>query len=295
MGVLRSLSVALCALVAAGAACGGREDVVLVASSTDFADGGGGDACQVASMPHACLPNGGGCKENGDCCSQRCDTGVCLEAGTCGGPGAGCKVRGDCCSGRCEPIAGALTCLNYCAADGLSCSRAFDCCSMACNGGTCGGRLCLGEGENGCTDDASCCSGTCDQVLHRCASSPPCKGSLQECEGTGTGGCCSGVCSAPNDGRCDFGPGPCRPMGTFCLVDTDCCRGTCSGRVCTAPCLQDGEACTSGADCCGKVCTGSPQKCGQQCKALGIACTDDAQCCSGQCIEGQCANLCTPK
>jgi hypothetical protein len=175
---------------------------------------------------------------------------------------------------------------------------------MACNNGKCGGQLCQGD-DDFCANDASCCTGTCDPILQRCKSAGPCLGTMQSCEGSS---CCSGVCvirasDGGNEGHCDLGPGPCRPTGTICQVDGDCCNGTCAARggrvkVCSGACAADGQSCTSGADCCGGVCSGATPKCSTgaaQCKLLGEPCVAGTACCSGQCVGGLCANLCTPK
>jgi hypothetical protein len=295
-------------------ACG-REQVVQLEPD---ADGGLPDASFASDGPQddastrpcdivdggpreACRGNGATCQGASDCCSSRCEGNICLAAGTCGGPGTTCSKRDDCCSGQCEPSPGGRKCLNYCLADGASCASPQDCCSLACNGGACGGALCARE-DTICTSDADCCSANCaasvDGGAKKCRAAGSCKGTGDECDTTE---CCSQKCTT--DGgvkRCDPGPGACRPPGSFCAVDGDCCRAPCaigpSGYLtCSAPPLPDGRGCTSNADCATRICTGVPPVCGApalQCRGVGTPCNIASDCCTDVCQAGYCASNC---
>ncbi len=303
------------AVAIALAACGREQLVQLVPEDSgglaDAAFGGDGSPQSDASTRpcdmidagprQSCRGNGASCQGANDCCSSRCQGNVCLAAGACSGPGASCSTRDQCCSGRCEPGGGvgggAKKCTNYCLADGASCAGAQECCSLACNGGVCGGALCFKE-ESACTSSSECCSGNCDGDVKRCRVGGGCKGTGDECETTE---CCSGVCTSGTSGaRCDPGPGPCRPPGSFCNADGDCCRAPCSlgangYKTCAAPPLPDGQPCGSNADCASRICTGVPPVCGApsaQCKLVGSTCDIASDCCSDQCQAGYCASNC---
>ncbi len=308
MTVLRVTWILAFAAILTGA-CGGigREDVELVPPAGE-GDGGARSCSLPAGATRVCQELGGTCVVDAECCSARCASGVCLEAGSCAGPGIACTNRASCCSGRCEPLGGSTNrvCLAYCKADGDACTRALDCCSMGCHGGKCGGPVCGGDDDLTCTADTDCCSGHCSTTTHKCQADGVgvCRASGESCDssggdaGGGDGKCCGGTCAGE---RCDLGAGPCRATGTICTRDTDCCRGTCTAaaggglRVCTAACIPDGTGCTLGSDCCSRHCNGSPGTCGAQltsCKLIGTACHGNDDCCSGQCLGGACGNNC---
>lgn len=296
-------------LLALAAPSCGREEVIELAPLADAGTGFGDVTItppdDVATRPceiveagprQACRADGASCQDGSDCCSSRCQGGVCLAAGTCAGPGTTCTTRDQCCSGRCEPSGTKRVCLNYCLADGASCTTPGDCCSLACHGGVCGGELCARE-EAPCSSSADCCSGVCDTATKRCRTGD-CKGTGEECE---IGDCCSRTCTSDGGApRCDYGPGPCRPTGAFCGSDSDCCRPPCAVgangyKVCAAPALPDGEGCTSNADCKSRVCTGVPPVCGApaaQCKTVGTPCNVSSDCCSDVCQAGFCVSKC---
>jgi hypothetical protein len=213
----------------------------------------------------ACRENGTPCRSTKDCCSNRCEEGYCLPPGACAAPGAPCSTRSGCCSGRCEPAArsGMLACAQYCLADGVHCQDADDCCSLACNGGVCGGALCLTAGST-CTTDSGCCSAHCE-ANHCVPVTAVCLPTGEGCGDESGMQCCSDFCNAKT-GRCDLGPGGCRESSSPCNVDGDCCRGQCERNaqgidVCTAPCLADGQDCNSNGDCCEGLCGGPLSRC----------------------------------
>jgi hypothetical protein len=316
-------------VVAVAIACCGREDIELLgnpqrdagipASDAEGAQGDGAPAeasldaaldsvhdaaeaaCSFASA-HACLEKGQGCTASADCCTGRCDQGVCLAPGTCSGPGVSCTARSECCSGRCEPVPGSgrRSCLNYCLPVGAACTWSLDCCAMACRGGVCvAGHSCIVVGQD-CVDGAECCSGFCSADADAgqsglCTADPaaPCSPTGEAC------GACCGACDAV--GRCDFGPGSCRAIGALCEQDGDCCVGQCRAvnypdeTICDATCSTDGAACTQDAECCSTNCTGSPPRCApatSSCGRTGTACSTSAECCTGECLDGLCGSNC---
>jgi hypothetical protein len=219
--------------------------------------------------PEFCFPNGSPCRAPRDCCTGRCEGGYCLPMGTCSAPRAACDTRGDCCSGRCEPSgpSGALACSQFCLADKTPCDNPNQCCSLGCNGGMCGGPLCVTAGGS-CTVNSECCSVHC--VRGVCVLPPSaCVGTGEGCSLDGGTICCTGFCNG-RTGRCDLSPyGMCLEPSSPCYMDSECCPplGQCMRNqlgidVCTAPCQADGQDCNSNGECCdGLVCSGFPQRC----------------------------------
>lgn len=172
-----------------------------------------GGTCSLSVNPDVrmCLPLGGACVADGDCCTQVCRMGTCLMGASCFGPGVNCRTRSDCCSGRCEPSGNArgqgLVCTAYCSPDMSPCTDAHACCSLACNGGVCGGPICLKIGDQ-CTNDSQCCFGQCDmRHIPRVCDAPlrtqPCRPTGEACGADAGAPCCSKVCD-PQTGRCDW-------------------------------------------------------------------------------------------
>jgi hypothetical protein len=224
---------------------------------------------ELDAGPDFCQPNGSLCHAPRDCCTGRCEQGYCLPMGTCYAPDAPCDTRGDCCSGRCEPMdgTGPLVCSQYCQAEGASCDNPNECCSLGCNGGKCGGPLCVVAGGT-CVVDSQCCSVFCNRGV--CFRPPSaCVGTGEGCSPDGGATCCTGFCNG-RTGRCDLTvSGMCLEPSSPCYSDNECCRplGRCMPNklgidVCTVQCQADGQDCNSSGECCdGLVCTGFPQRC----------------------------------
>jgi hypothetical protein len=89
----------------------------------------------------------------------------------------------------------------------------------------------------------------------------------------------------------------CKPSGTQCAVDVDCCSSRCDSTtkkclVDSATCSAAGTACTTSPECCTFSCAGG--KCSsKQCTADTAACTQNEECCSGACTGGTCKALTT--
>ena len=282
----------------------GREDVELALPVIGpGGDGGnvapreGGTSVCDAGVARACRALDQACQLDAECCSGRCESGVCLPAGACHGPGAACAGSAECCSARCEPVVGTTNraCAALCKAAGAACASAQECCSTGCIGGVCTDRLCVREGE-GCAGSAECCSGVCEGSRCRVDAVALCRPTGEDCNSGGGRPCCFGC----EDGRCGPGPGACRPRTAPCNLDGECCSGTCSAsgdaRACGGACGAEGAACTAASDCCSGACSASPGVCvaaaSAACGVLGDACSAGDRCCSGVCLDGRCAANC---
>lgn len=186
-----------------------------------------------------CVRAGFGCSSDGDCCTNHCAGGICVnQESTCTPNGDGCTLDSHCCSGNCDdgtcrfeiepgPIECPAGCCGGvcgdCAADevcdvwngscpsgyscrtanckgpGIGCGENWECCS-----GICSGNFCI-EGEpcktggESCDANSDCCSNECDMNLGVCTGTPASGSVTCECHSTGKGG----VCSATNTGTSD--------------------------------------------------------------------------------------------
>jgi cysteine-rich repeat protein len=69
-----------------------------------------------------------------------------------------------------------------------------------------------------------------------------------------------------------------------CLVNSDCCSGTCyPNGTCAGACSANGLSCSQSADCCAGQCANN-----LCCVPQGNACGTGADCCSGNCAGGTC-------
>lgn len=105
--------------------------------------------CEMTQEP-ACIDNGNGCANHGQCCSGYCAGGTCQS---CGG-----KVCGD--FGCVDTSRDSQNCGNC----GVVCVAP----NGLCLGGVCG---CIGLGQGGCSFDSDCCNnncedGFCQEVIH---------------------------------------------------------------------------------------------------------------------------------
>lgn len=230
----------------------------------------GGCPAELDAGPESCQANGSHCQTAHDCCTGRCELSYCLPMGTCSAPGALCDTRQDCCSGRCEPSSrnGTLECSPFCKADKTPCDNPNECCSLGCNGGMCGGPLCVTAGGK-CTVNSQCCSVRCEGGV--CFLPPSaCVGTGEGCGSDAGTMCCTGFCNG-RTGRCDLSPyGMCLEPSSPCYMDSECCPplGLCVRNnmlgidACTAPCQAEGQDCNSNGECCdGLACSGLPQRC----------------------------------
>jgi len=262
----------------------------------------------------ACSSVGAECAEASECCSGRCDFGLCLgSTGLCTVAGDACAASAECCSGRCEDGVCVVSSTASCRVAGASCETDGDCCS-----GTCG-------------DDGLCPdTGRCQTAGEPC---------------TGYHECCTGICADPGTGVsiCQYAGG-CRPIGEVCADDADCCSAQCDAdtegihrcikpRGCMQPgevcwtgqasnccpngrdggnrlclpsvigvhrcftagtpdeCLDDGQPCAFGDECCSGLCLPDQDGnlvCGPTCVPTDGACTADRDCCDGACVDGRC-------
>src|SRR5215208_609473 len=77
-----------------------------------------------------CLPNGGSCEADSECCTNICDTGICAS---CRSEFSTCDADIECCTGICS-----LTRCSRCRQGGDICATTDDCCSgLPCQFGRC--------------------------------------------------------------------------------------------------------------------------------------------------------------
>ena len=281
----------LLALLVVLTACGGHSS-----TNNDIADGSGATTGH-GDGPNGCMIDGDTCSIGTDCCSTRCETGVCLPSNSCLAPGATCVdgPTNNCCSSRCEPVeghAGQTQCADICDGNGAACAKATDCCDLDCNAGKCGGAECKVESET-CGHNADCCSNICTGGQCQLdAANTTCRGIGETCNSGPQQGCCSMVCDdTQNPPRCDFATTVCKAQNSTCTMDSDCCDAHCDPTTheCATVCIPTAGACTTGADCCSSICTaGSCAMAPPTCTAVGTACTTGASCCSNLCIGGFC-------
>jgi hypothetical protein len=139
-----------------------------------------------------------------------------------------------------------------------------------------------GTTGDACTTDAQCCSRLCDVPTQRCVSA------MFNCAPTGAGcktptDCCSLHCNTSS--TCDAAA--CVGDAQTCVVDRDCCSGSCLGGICqtlNANCKTAGNACNGGAECCSTVCNNHVCSLrGSYCAQSGDVCYRDTDCCIGSC------------
>ncbi len=170
-------------------------------SCSDKTDCCAGFDCQGGAC---CVPEGGACRSNAECCgsNSRCDstTGLCTDNGPCVGIGCNNDTTGDTCNTE-----GAKCCAgDVCGSSGST--------LLGCMGGTC--RTCGTEGApccptaTGCSSGLDCFSGVCQ----RQGGSPSCTATT--CLGCDIDGCgwCNGKCVpgdsfGSTDGACSRGAG----------------------------------------------------------------------------------------
>jgi hypothetical protein len=162
------------------------------------------------------------CDRDGQCCSGRCQGGVCK-----------CKRRGSCfddracCSGRCRHG---------------RCKRAPD---PGCDGSGCTPQCEDKEcGDDGCGGSCGKCPRVtvCDARTGQCC--------VPKCQGCGDDGC-GGVCVCPSGLTCEFGQCRfCKRYDGWCQSGRDCCEGfACNVRY-SQCCGVERTRCKTRSDCC---------------------------------------------
>jgi hypothetical protein len=210
----------------------------------------------TCQKPGACRVGGQSCSNNTDCCTFRCEAGVC-SALQCKDNGVACGSNGECCTancagGTCAAIPGA----GACKVMGQACTSGTQCCSTNCQGGFCVAAY-LGCRANNelCFGDAHCCSGACsknDGSAGFCRA--PSGGCIQDGLPCSSGtNCCSRVCSDPGTGATVCLPASgCRMTGNTCIDNQACCGGGTNpnGSVtCVYTLSQDFGRCDNGTSC----------------------------------------------
>ncbi|XYH93716.1 hypothetical protein ACMHYB_38535 [Sorangium sp. So ce1128] len=103
-----------------------------------------------------------------------------------------------------------------------------------------------------------------------------------------------GIVAPMQFGACECTP-DCVEGASACIVDDDCCSGTCDDfGLCTSlpDCSEDGSLCSEDGDCCTNVCNTNGSICG--CARSDEPCGRDLDCCSGACEGGTCIALPRP-
>jgi hypothetical protein len=167
-----------------------------------------------------CSTLGDSCGSNFECCSRRCEGGVCASS-TCGSVGESCSTADDCCiqntpigeqllecrAGSCQPPVDEcvgcdpLDVSNCCTINQAVCYQAIDGSSF------CGQQSCSPQGV-ACASDADCCGG--EGLVCSRAGVPHC---AKACTSAGELGCC-------------------RPAQFECSVGAQCCSGACIAGTC---------------------------------------------------------------
>ena len=220
----------------------------LLLSATLFACTDGG---------HDGNPNGAICYENGDCASNNCVSGVCLDK-----------------TGKSGGIA-----------NGLACSFNADCASNNCVNKVC--RVSTWKEQGTKTPNGEACTSNDECESGNCFEGKVCRASTWKDPGTKTP---NGEACTSNDecesGNCFEGK-VCRTkswtgegtkgvLGYPCTLNSECQSKVCVNNVCT----DHGS---------GKL---SNNTSGIGSAADGAACTKNAQCESGLCYNGKCSNDC---
>jgi hypothetical protein len=253
---------------------------------------GGAGTAGVAGGP-TCSHDGNACTEGTECCSGKCEAGLCTTDTVCGLPGDACTGGGDCCSQKCEG--------GECQADippcknaGADCSNPTECCSLRCEGQKCQGSACVQNSQT-CGNNTECCSGWCDGG--NCRALPTNCGTTIGNACTEHSQCCSKLCV---DGKCAESSF-CTQQGDVCDPNRDdCCSGVCNPvtgsayGTCGAPPSAPancggvtGTACSSCGQCCSRLCaphaTTGVYICQPPsgCRVTGELCKDDDDCCGG--------------
>jgi hypothetical protein len=215
----------------------------------------------VIQCRDACRADGITCSDAQDCCSLSCTGGKC--GGTiCLVESESCTNNAECCSNLCDPDK------HQCIIDAANstCRPTGETCNSGPQRGCCGATpdndlcdkvdfnpprciappsQCKGDKAT-CTDDAQCCSGTCDPTTKSCLTQ--CVPAAGACK---TGGdCCTSSCT---NGSCDAPLPPTPPGGTGGTSGTSGTVGT--GGAGTT-CLPVGNTCATAADCCTSLCLG---------------------------------------
>ncbi len=295
----------------------------------DMRYGSDGQVYKTCIANSSCVPQGGPCGANNECCSQFCDNLVCTQ-GSCMPNGAGCGFNTDCCSGLCTN--------NYCGGGGGGCTTDADCndndpCTVdVCHvSSTCShdpvsaGTVCRAAAAGGC-DVAEICNenGACPADSFASATTV-CRAANGVCDVAES---CTGSSAAcpQQDGK--------KTSGTACASDNnpctlDQCNGTSNdcqhpagnaGAVCRAA-VAGGcdieEKCTGALATCpadtlqpsGTVCRTSTQSCdlAETCTGSSNACPTNINNCGGpvcgngtvesgeQCEDGDCCESTTCK
>ena len=185
------------------------------------------DCCEGAQCrgEQCCLRPGESCGSDSDCCLQGFE-GECRIDGSgdgtcvafCRGPDAPCTATDECCAdeecldGRCRPPG--------CLPTGYQCTGAADCCQSeptVCGTGSGSLSLCCRPDRGQCSATGDCC----DDAI--CSNGSCCRDQGTACNTLSPdSGCCAGL-DCIETGPMGQGVCSCRPVGTACSSDLQCC------------------------------------------------------------------------
>ncbi len=211
-----------------------------------------------------------------DCDSETCDTGKTCQSGVCSSP-----PSTDCNNDGTDD--GANEDCSNCPNDAYDCESDEKCINGSCTDtdGTCAREDVCGDGwvgPNEACDDGGICKGSSNAAFENqdCSTlDSTLIAGVARCRATG------GWCQAQDDDGCTWDcQDECIPSAGPCLVDGDCCGGTCTNGICEV-CTGGSETCDDGID-------------NDDCDVL-VDCEDTADCpdttaCQGggKCYSGTC-------
>jgi hypothetical protein len=197
------------------------------------------NVCDMATLTCAspvgtCRVAGESCQGSTDCCTLRCEGGMCSDE-ICISDGQACADNAECCGGSCVDT----TCVALnpdCLTAGNDCTAGGDCCSQLCGDDakcTLGASFCIQPGDV-CIRNEDCCTGECSKsadVLVGVCTLPPTGSTF--CDGVDgvvcetCGDCCSRLCApyAPTGVTVCQPISGCHSTGDLCRTNEDCCGG----------------------------------------------------------------------
>eukprot|EP00922_Rhytidocystis_sp_ex-Travisia-forbesii_P008438 GHVS01012396.1.p1 GENE.GHVS01012396.1~~GHVS01012396.1.p1 ORF type:complete len:572 (+),score=62.25 GHVS01012396.1:128-1717(+) len=224
----------------------------------------------VCHNRRCCIPQGGHCHGDAECCSGDCNTTLqkCRRKIDTLAP-AECAIGGDLCITDSQCCANSHCVASTCCGDaGVRCALDSDCC-----GGICGNdnnRCCVREG-NRCKRDFECCGR--DRHCSISVEGSVCRLNILSALGSGVTRevQASGALASNNNDN------SCVSSGSFCFADAQCCDGgRCHNLVC---CGRAGSKCRTDGGCCEGRCGVN----GQCCLPERYKCRNDSDCCSRHC------------
>lgn len=127
------------------------------------------------------------------------------------------------------------------------------------------------------------------QCLENCTNARVCLDESPVCRDLGEGCTQPELCCGFILGKGACGPADscCKPDGTSCMSNADCCNINCIDGFCGGfQCIEAGDDCEEDFECCTKRCEPDGTCADQACAPLQSACAFNVECCSGYCNLG---------